>query len=229
MAVFNDDICFIHIPKTGGWSAKKYLKAAVPGILLPEEHDYPFPVGHIPLRDVEKFSGRSPDSFERIVAVVRNPYEQQLSQWLFWKDRFAQGGRHFHDYAAAAWPDITPWLMDTTACDFHVWYEEAIEGATKTVATREGYEEFGGYYAYWLAVNNVIPDNVVLVKFEELSDAFPKAVAEWADPDVSFPHLNPGPKRGDTREYYTTRLAAQLVTRKFAWTFDVGLYEEMEW
>ena len=228
MAVFSDDVLFIHIPKTGGWSAKNYLKQAVPGVLLPEEHDYPFPIGHIPLRDVERFSGRSPNSFQRIVAIVRNPYEQQLSQWLFWRDRFARGGRHPHDYGAAIWPDITPWLMDTVACDFHVWYEEAVPGATKTTATRNGYRDFGGYYRYWLELpDGTMPDHLAIVRFEEMTEAFPAAVREFADPEVEFPHLNAGPKRAGTRDYFTP-LAMQLVERKFAWAFGEGWYEKWE-
>ena len=223
MAVFSSDLLFLHIPKTGGWSAKHYLRDNVPGMTFPKDHDDPFPIGHIPLRDVQTFSGRAPDSFERIVVVIRNPYDQQLSQWMFWRDRFARGGRHVHDIHAALYPDLTHWLLDPM-CDFHVWYEETVGQARKTVATERGYNDFGGYYRYWLEVDGEIPPNVVVVRMEEIETAFPAAVADYARPDPApFPHMNAQPKRAETQAYYTP-LARRLVEEKFTWAF-AGYYE----
>lgn len=223
MAVMNDEVLFIHIPKTGGWSCKNWLKANVPGIKMPDEHENPFPIGHIPLRDIERFSGRKPGDFEKIVAVVRDPYAQQLSQWQFWRDRYARGGRHPHDLIAAMYPSLMHWLLDPNS-DFHVWYEETIGDRTKTTAKKLGYQDFGGFYPYWLAnEDNTFPDNLELVRFEQL-EAFPGMFADYVEGEPGeMKHLNPGPKTGDTKEYYNA-VAVQIVERKFRWAFESGLY-----
>lgn len=230
MAVLSDDLLFIHIPKTGGRSCQRWLVDNVPGAKLPEEHESPFPIGHIPLRDIETFSGRSPDSFERIVAVIRDPYEQCLSQWLFWRDRYARGHRHMHDMMATVYPDLHHWLQDPSACDFHVWYEERVPGASKTIARDRGYQDFGGYYRYWLETSEgEIPDHLHIVRFENLADGFVEACRPFVSslPPTPFPHENAGPRRRDTQAYYTD-LARALVEDKFRWTFAEGFYKRYE-
>jgi len=147
MGAYNSDVLFIHIPKCGGWSVKTYMRDHLPGVLMPDDPKAKLPIGHVRLQDIERFTGRSPDSFKRIIAVVRNPYEQQLSQFTFWATRAAKGGRHIHDLVTANyihWPNVLhnacelqgnwqeatwyphqinleAWLQDPRS-DFHVWY-----------------------------------------------------------------------------------------------------------
>ena len=109
MGAYNDDVLFLHIPKCGGWAVKTYLREHLPGVLMPDDPAAKLPIGHVRLQDIERFTGRAPDSWKRIVAVVRNPYEQQLSQFTFWATRYAKGGRHIHDIVTGAyvyWPAI---------------------------------------------------------------------------------------------------------------------------
>lgn len=236
MAVFSTDanLLFIHVPKCGGHWAKHYLKKHVPGMNFPEDLDYPFPIGHIPLRDVEMFSGHPLESWKKIVAVIRNPYEQQVSQYKFWLGRYQKGQRHEHDvytYEATqkakekGVPPLEEWLSRPDAF-FHVWYRERVAGKVKTTAKRAGYSEFGGYYHYWLAVDGEIPDTVDIVRFENLNTEFPEAVAEFAGGvhDPGEPK-NVGPKKKkDIRSYYSP-VALDIVERNFEWTFSEGLYE----
>lgn len=235
MAVFSDRLLFIHVPKAAGKWAKEYLKRHVPGTNGPEDLDYPFPIGHIPLRDIEAFTGRPPDSWEKVVAVIRDPYEQQLSQMLFWLGRFRQGQRHEHDvYTAGAYaraqqrgvPPMEEWLS-RPGCDFHAWYEETVAGKAKTIASRAGYIDFGSYYRYWIEVDGEIPGNVEVVRFERLNEDFPKAVAEFAGGvhDPGEP-INVGPRRRDVRAYYSLP-AMDMVERKFRHAFE-HWYEKWE-
>ncbi len=150
MGCYNDDLLFIHIPKCGGWSVKTYLKAHLSGVLLPDDEGSGLPIGHVPLRDIERFTGRSPNSFAKILAVIRNPYEQQLSQACYWATRYMMAnGNHPHDIhtglylnrvqVMADWAvaqvydqpfvwlpqhiDLDGFVADPR-CDFHVWYEQ---------------------------------------------------------------------------------------------------------
>lgn len=237
MGCYNDDVLFIHIPKCGGWSCKTYLRDNLPGILMPDDPASKLPIGHVRLQDIERFTGRTPDSFAKIIAIVRDPYEQQLSQWSFWRDRFARGGRHLHDQVAAMYATLGEFLQDPR-CDFHVWYEQhhgfkpgavgAMQQATRKVdiPAQDGvnrYVDFGGCYRYWLTVENRLPVNLVIVRQENLSEEFPKAIAEFLDGDPpAMERLNTSPHSRDTKAYYTP-VAASLVEAKFAWAFD-GYY-----
>jgi hypothetical protein len=149
MGAYNDYVLFIHIPKTGGWSVKNYMREHLPDVLMPDDPRSKLPIGHVRLQDIERFTGRSPDSFALILAVLRNPYEQQISQACFWAKRFMRGGRHVHDIntwrhvfaervetraAECIWShdafafepgdfNLTGFVSDPR-CDFHVWYEQ---------------------------------------------------------------------------------------------------------
>ena len=148
MGAYNDDVLFIHIPKTGGWSVKKYMEEHLPGVLMPDNPASRLPIGHVRLADIERFTGRAPQSFRLILAVVRNPFEQQISQACFWAKRYLTGGRHVHDvntwrhvYAERVQERIERCVWSSEVfqfqpgdinllgfvsdprCDFHVWYQ----------------------------------------------------------------------------------------------------------
>ncbi len=230
MGAYNDTILFIHIPKTAGWSCKTYMKDNLPGVLLPEETLANLPIGHVRLQDIEGFTGRSPDSFEKILAVVRNPYEQQLSQWSFWRDRYARGQNHVHDLCAASFSRLEGWLEDP-GCDFHIWYEQHMDrpNAEPQVVGKQRYDDFGGFYRFWLTVDGEIPENVQVIRQENLDVEFPLAlwpieplngreyVTSAARP--AMPHLNTSRHGTDVTKYYTPR-AAELVEAKFQWAFE---------
>ena len=219
MGLYNDDLLFIHIPKTGGTAAKSWLQTRLPGATSDG-----FPIGHIPLRDVEAFTGRAPESFKRIVAIIRDPYAQQLSQWRFWRERYAVGGRHAHDIHAASCPDMEAFLSDP-ACDFHLWYESrvATEHRPKDIGAvpANGYEGFPGYYHYWLSVGGLIPANVHVVKLENIRHGWPEAVMGLVEGHTNpLPKINTGPSLPHpVGEYYLSATARRMVRDKFRWAF----------
>lgn len=230
MGAYNDEILFLHIPKCGGTSVKRWLKAALPGVKDSTDEECPLPIGHIPLRDVERFTGRKPESFAHIIAVIRDPYAQQLSQWMFWADRYRRGNRHIHDIGAASHATLTGWLHDPR-CDFHLWYESAYPRMPAGVspleaAPRDPFERAkdGGGYRWWLEVDGKIPANLRVIRLEELPARLPAILFPFMAGDmVPVPLENPGPARYPARDYYTP-LAARIVEAKFRWTFDEGYY-----
>jgi len=235
MGMYNDDLLFIHIPKTGGWSCKTYLKQNCPGMLGPDDPDSRLPIGHVRLQDIERFTGRKPESFKQIIAVVRNPYEQQLSQWMFWRDRYARGQRHIHDIVAAASPTLTAFLQQPN-CDFHCWYlqhhgfepgmtpaeqQQVRDTEIPNLDGQNRYKDFGGMFLFWITVDGEIPGNVEILRCEDLSTAFPAAVSEFMDGSEMqrMARLNTSPGlSGEVREYYTP-LAARLVEQKCQYAF----------
>jgi len=265
MGAYNDEVLFIHIPKTGGWSVKNYMKEHLRDVLLPDDPLSNLPIGHVRLQDIERFTGRAPDSFHLILAVLRNPYEQQISQACFWAMRYIEGGRHVHDVATwrhvdearvfakyhrcarssemfAFEPDdinLTGFVSDPR-CDFHVWYEQHHgyrpgQSAAEQQQTRptdipaadgqNRYEDFGGYYRYWLTVDGEIPKQVCLVKLETINTVrvWLKPFAKGELPDVPVSNVSP---HNGSYEAWLLRwpYSSSLIKRKFAWTFGQQHY-----
>lgn len=229
MTAFSDRVAVAHLPKTGGHSLRTYLAEHVPGTRDLTSMYMHAP--HLALRDWEAWIGRHPDSFERIFAVIRDPYDHQLSQWKFWRDMYARGFRGEQFMHAALYSELTHWLLDPMS-DWHVYDPRRLNGTRnlqRTVAPPDaGYEHFGGYYAYWLQVDGKVPDNVTLLRFETMGRDFPRALSEYLGkplPDT-MPHENKGPGADEVRPYYSPE-AVQIVNSKFRWAFRKGLF--MQW
>lgn len=239
MGAYNDDVLFVHIPKTAGTAVKGYMDAHLRGVKWPRPRDEEsirearLPIGHVPLRDIPGFTGRPLDSWDRIVAVIRNPYEQQVSQWWFWHTRYAEGDNHPHSVHAARHPRIHSWLRDPE-CDFHIWYEQRFHPDSQLVkkppTAVTGYEGWGGYYWYWLSVNDALPHNLTILKQEELSHTLPLTLAPYMDgPPPEMPVANKGAGI-DWQYVYAAggielgNQSMEIVTGKFRWCFENGYY-----
>ena len=242
MGCYTDDFLFVHIPKTGGTAVKAALWEQVPGMkgqrpAFPgsgeaergKDPNDPFPIGHMRLRDVETILGRPWGSFKQVVAVIRNPYVQQVSQWLFWLDRYHRGGRHLHDLAAAGYATIHGFLEDPR-CDFHRWYSEEFRlGDTRFVPTND-YKDFGGTYLWWLeGSDGKIPSNLVLLRQEQLAGDFARWSRESFGRPLEVPPMNVGGWDHDKLlEYlvhpdrpHETMRALDLIEAKFRWAFGL--------
>jgi hypothetical protein len=218
--IYSDSLCVLHIPKTGGISAHNWVAANVPGC-----REVRAPTPHIPLRDIERYTGHKPGLFRKIVAVVRDPYDQQLSQWVHYRDGYARGGRSISEVVAALYPELGHWLIDPYA-DAHMAHEEYHNGLAAEEAHRlvQGL----GYYEYYLALDGETPDNLVVVPFEEYPVRFIDAVRELVPAEPTpFPHVNKSAPR-NTVAYYS-QLATAIVSHKFRWSIGRGMVEGREW
>ena len=258
MGCYNDDVLFIHIPKCGGTVVKEYLHTHLHNVKWPRNahwfagrdgrieptpadeqraaktvEDSKLPIGHIPLRDIPNYTGREIESWERIVTVIRNPYHQQISQWLFWRDRYAMGYNHANDVHAAMHPRFDSWV-GTPDADFHIWYEQRKSIQTPLVkrppSTENDYANWGGFYPYWVGVGDSIPDNVVLLRQETLADDLPDVLAPFIDGTPPPLHrTNVGPtKESRYLEYINKWETVETIESKFRWTFDNDIYPKVE-
>ena len=151
------------------------------------------------------------EEYEAIYAVIRNPYELQVSMWLYWKDRYARGMQGLLQHAvAASAPDLMTWLQNPF-CDWHVW--DVRDGRTYAPLGTGGYSHFGGFYPYWLGgADGRIPENVQLIDFHQLSEAAKKHL------DIDVPRLNVGNQVA--WQEYMSPVAAALIEQKFSWAFS---------
>lgn len=236
MACWNEDVLFVHIPKTAGISVRQYMRDNSPpgeAYQLSSEDGY---VDHAPLRDVEQWAGRALDSWKLIVAVIRSPYEQVLSQWWHWRDSYARGGRTEVECNAALCPDLQTWLL-TPYGDYPTWYESVLlpkhrDGTpppTDAGAIHKASAEVRqlGYYEWWLKVDGELPQNLLTVPFTDVSTRLPQALAPYMKDDAAgeLPHNNRS-RRREARKYHT-HLSMEVCEARFAWAFEQGLVKKM--
>jgi len=208
--VYNDRILFIGIPKCAGSSigglwdgtAKTagggYLQATVPHLTTRG-----FKIGHYPVSDVQKLTERRWDSWELILATIRNPYERMASQYAFLRKRADM--KHEAD-VRAVWQTFEEFCCDPGyySCNY---------------LCGRNWEPFGDTYRYWLERGDGrLPDNLRIVRLEDI-DRIPELTAPFRTADAEIPrHNSMGGKTAETMRQYTEKAKA-AIEDQFRWTF----------
>ena len=221
MSAYNSEVLFIHIPKCGGISVKKYMREHMDGMVGHWGHEkddaYPCPIGHIPLRDIPKYTGRELDSWKVILATVRDPYAQQLSSWRFWNDRRARGQNHELDQYSSRHYDMEGFLRDGR-CDFIAWYEVTHGRAVGRPWPADPLNI--DIYEWFLSVDGKLPGNVHVLPMENMAESVPKLLGIGAE----LPHENAGLKTTRKVQEYYNLVATSLLEFRFSWTWEQGWY-----
>jgi hypothetical protein len=94
----SENVLFIHAPKTAGMAVTDYLAANLPGpkvLTLPAGHEYA--VSDVTIRPGRRHEnlaeavnylaemGRSLEDFKLVLAVIRNPYEIEVSRYHYYR------------------------------------------------------------------------------------------------------------------------------------------------
>jgi len=216
-------VAFVHIPKTGGWSVKTWLADIFevddtdPQEMLRRQG---FPIGHVRLADFEHYLKRPLDSFEKIIAVIRDPYSRELSQWKYWWERRARGGTHIHDYVAGQYNNLTAFLADPRS-QFHIWYKQHHEHPA--VPQYLQYRDVGGFYNYFL---EPFPGNLEVVRMEDMARDLPEIIKPFTDkPLPPLPHTNDSAPVRRIQDWYTGE-ACRIVNERYARTWSEGWYNQ---
>ena len=217
--LYNDDLLFIHIPKCGGTSiggqrdsasgelSQGWLTQQIPD-MLPRD----LPIGHMPLCLMERHTGRHPSSFKQVIAVIRDPYAQQVSQWSFWRKRFKAGSRHPNDVFANK-----SLFKDFVGTDRALGRWLAGGKVDMWEAAGDSPREVGGYYRWWLQVDGRIPINVRVFKLEELNPLRELVALYTCQMTPQVPQKLQSEHR-DPQEYYDDDLR-DVVEHAFPWAF----------
>jgi hypothetical protein len=89
MIVFNKELLFVHNPKTAGTSLLRYLGSALPG---PVYYAGVAEIGtnHTSLSRALDYSraktGNKSGDFKRIISAIRNPYDREISMYIYFRD-----------------------------------------------------------------------------------------------------------------------------------------------
>lgn len=213
--LWNDDVLFIHVPKTGGMATTNYLLGVLepPFFLsLPEGHSGERPgvtlvegIRHERLDEAVELlarHGRTLESFKVILAGIRNPYDLEISRFGYLRKGHPWDNGMAQDLAMAG--------------DFETFARHATFNG-KTYPALEEYYETGGRR----------PGNLRLIRQEHIEEDLGAALAEVGI-RVSGPVPVANASEHGSREDYITALAERAIYDRFRWFFDHGYYERIE-
>lgn len=218
---YNKDLLFIHIPKCAGttlyhrWPKRGTERGWLLRVLKEKPSLVVTPVTpHSSTQLAKALSGlkRNVNSFEKIVAIIRNPYDQQVSS--------------YH------------WREQQYGCRQPTFIEYIHSNDSKNVS-QEQWVKYNSYYLCWITdKDGKIPNNLEIIRFESLATELPKAIAPWCKEEhVAEWYRNGGkahiPKDNTSEhkpywEYYDTPETAEAVERCFAWAFKY-YYDKFVW
>jgi hypothetical protein len=219
--IFNNDLIFIHIGKTGGLSCSDYLLHNLQPPVYNCHHDAAAEVkrlkidGVVPRPDISRhctltealdyvarFSGKQLKDFAKVVAVIRHPYTLEYS---FYSHLQKPRVRERRKEEAR--------LLELAQGDFKTFVQEA--GYHRKDHTQDDFVRLGAE----------IPNCVELVKFEQLPAAFPEAVSRFVKKANvrSLPHHNRTEYQSNLHEKLTDDVK-ELIHQKHKFMFDSGLY-----
>jgi len=216
--VFNKDVLFVHIGKTGGISCATYLCNTLhPPVIATapfrnknaQKFGYEILINgkrHETLEEANELLsdyGMSVSSFKKVIAVIRNPYDLEISLWNYYNKRFKRGLLREKGRVNAV-----------KRGDFSFFVNQ-------NFLHRPNLKIID-----YLTLNNVLYKEIEIIKFENFIISLPEAVKEFQklDHDFKFPHKNKSQKI-ITRNDLTDDLK-KLIYNKNKWVFEQGFYDK---
>jgi len=209
--IFNDDVLFLHVPKTAGMAVGDALTQSLRAPVyyaVQEGHEGDL-AGRPGLRVVtgrrhqnlatvdqwfaEQGLPHRVAAFERVLVMVRNPYTMEVSRYHYL--------RKGHPW------DQGPAQQLAVAGDFAGF-----------VARSRWWFNFRDYYT----VDGFMPDNLHIVRQEALASGLLFACGAYFERPLRLESINVS-ERHDYRDYFNAELESH-VYRKYQWIFDKGFY-----
>lgn len=212
--IWTDDVLFLHVPKTGGISVTEFLLKNLEGSVAytaeqptKADHGATFVKGrrHELMVEAEAFfnaRGRCLTDFAEVFAVMRNPYDLEVSRYHYLRLGHVIDQGLAQELALAG--DFAEYLA---AAPFFGWSPPNLTG----------------YYR----IGNYIPDNLRILRFESLAHELDSRMAPYLKAGRALlPHLNKS-DHDDYRSYFDAR-TERLCFERHRWFFDLGFYPRLE-
>jgi hypothetical protein len=209
--IWNKDFLFIHVPKTAGMSMTSMLLRGLKGHVYytgPHERKKVGNVVSIPgkrhetLADAEStltYMNQSISSFKKIFSVMRSPYDLEVSRYSYLRRGLSVDKGPAQEIA-----------MSST-------FKEYLEKAPF-------FGQFPPRLDRYYQLGCAIPDNLIILKFENLASEIRFKLAPHLD-HVELGHENISDRRPYVDMYdYESEL---LCYERHAWFFDKGFYARM--
>ena len=224
--VINPEVLFLHIPKTGGTSCTDYLCQALRGpVFLSSLHYQTSPVhfhasvipgiSHETLAEIRdardgiaQQTGIRLDDITLIVAVLRHPYQIELSNYHFYRNGNQNILRHkmFRD-------ERTEWRIGLAQGDFADFVANSGHFRVRSDGTDIRCEDY-------LLVDGELDPRIHLLRAESLSEDFPRLLAPYTRGPVDFPFTNRSRPDGAAPFETLDSDLQRLIYVKHKWVFD---------
>lgn len=218
--LISEHALFLHVPKTGGRSVSDYLVNNLRGS-IEESHGY-----KASLEEVRQFAfddvaeraslfrgrrhedmqeaidvlaerGRQLSDFELVLAVVRNPYDLEVSHYEHLRKPSVIERRGLR----------SPSVQAAATGDFGHFVDHApFFGCLPAQMER--------YYT----LRGQVPGNLRLVRFESLADTLPALIAPFSLARAELPHINASERR-PYADYLTPEIE-QAIFEKYKYLFE---------
>ena len=215
--VFNKDLLFIHLGKTGGISVANYLcrvlKPPVVSVVRHDEYDKLKQIGHeimIPwkrhanLIEASSFlvqKNMQIEDFKVILIVIRNPLDLDYSY-----------------YKHLRMPKYIPRLLINPA------NVPRLEAARKDYLhfAKQQFTHFRGELKDYFEIDGKIPANMKIVFFENLATEIQGIVRPYSISNADFPHRNNSPE--PSPRPVLNHEAIESIRRKYNWIYEKNFY-----
>ncbi len=210
--LWNQDILFLHIPKTAGKSLTKAFVQALKRPITcfvskgqiqeladcdPTDLTIVEGRGHENMNKARKILAevnRPLDSFKAIIVAVRNPYDLMVSNYFFMRKNYKD---------------------NTHRKNFQI----AIENNFEDYAIQVGFAPL----ERWMTIDGKRPSTLRVIRFENLQEDFDRLAEEFGFKSVRLPHINPS-SHGPYLKYLTEK-SEQAIYDKLKYLFDEGFYQ----
>lgn len=152
-------------------------------------------------RDTLASLGRTLEDFRTIIAVVRNPYDLEVSRYHFQR-------LGYHGVRGVAHGPAQKLAMEA---DFETFAIRARYAGRNPAQIEDWYE-----------IDGRRPENLRILRFENLEEDLQDALRDLCPVAVRLPRVN-ATEHGPYTTYLTAR-AEDAIYRKYRWLFDNGFY-----
>ena len=155
-------------------------------------------------REILERRGRKLDSFEAIVAIIRNPYDLEVSRFHFFRRGHMGVKGLANEYAE----------------------ELALGGDFAAFARLAPYHgRLPGRIEDWFEIQGRTPGNIRIIRFELLIQELEQAISPFCSLQAPLPKLN-----ASDHACYATYLTPEIeeaIYQKYRWPFDRGYYKRV--
>ncbi|NPD47856.1 hypothetical protein [Lentimicrobium sp. S6] len=212
--VYNNEVLFIHLGKTGGMSVTNYLcnvlKPPVIHVISEEvtestkqagyeiHHSWKRHANLVEASSYFKKIGIKLSDFKLIICVVRNPIDLDFSYYKHLRTKRYREALFANDNNLL--------LYKVSKADY------------KTFALHH-FTHYHGKLKDFFEIDGIIPDNLRVVKFENLVNVIPELVKPFSVKEFPFPHSN---KSTEEKKQKTELNAAEFnsIYKKYDYLFD---------
>ena len=217
MILFNQDVLFVHNPKTAGTSMLLYLERVLrPPVYRAgvRELGTNHPSLSLALGYACATLGIRPDDFKRIISAIRNPFSRELSMYVYFRDVLNRSPTVTDDLNDARIEGAVRMAAALNFSEYLSWLKQEF-GTCDIWASRCFYQTSEGH----------VPESLSIVRTESIEHDVVEALSGISlNPNApSFPRLNASDLSSSSGLFFTEEAAA-LVLQSYNWIFDRGYY-----